>query len=232
MRINNVIVNTDSKPVTRIGPFWTVREDPLVGCFRYQVVKRGLDILGSGIGLIILSPLFLLVGILVKLTSSGPVFYAWDVVGRCGRPFRGYKFRTMIANADELKAQLDTKNEMNGPVFKIKKDPRVTPFGRILRTFSIDELPQLWSVLKGDMSLVGPRPAGALEWENYEPWQRRKLSITPGMTCLWQVNGRNMINDFDEWVKLDLEYIDNWSLWLDFKILYRTVLVVLMGTGM
>jgi lipopolysaccharide/colanic/teichoic acid biosynthesis glycosyltransferase len=232
MRINNVIVSTDSKPVTRIGPFWTVREDPLVSCFRYQVVKRGLDILGSGIGLIILFPLFLLVGILVKLTSSGPVFYAWDVVGRCGRPFRGYKFRTMIANADELKAQLDTKNEMNGPVFKIKKDPRVTPFGRILRTFSIDELPQLWSVLKGNMSLVGPRPAGALEWENYEPWQRRKLSITPGMTCLWQVNGRNMISDFDEWVKLDLEYIDNWSLWLDFKILYRTVLVVLMGTGM
>jgi lipopolysaccharide/colanic/teichoic acid biosynthesis glycosyltransferase len=214
------------------GPIRAVREDPLVGNLGYQVVKRGLDIFGSSIGLIILFPLFLLVGILIKLTSSGPIFYAWDVIGRCGRPFRGYKFRTMIANADDLKAQLDEKNEMNGPVFKIKKDPRITNFGRILRTFSIDELPQLWSVLKGDMSLVGPRPAGVLEWENYEPWQRRKLSITPGMTCLWQVNGRNMINDFDEWVKLDLEYIDNWSLWLDFKILYRTLLVVLMGTGM
>jgi lipopolysaccharide/colanic/teichoic acid biosynthesis glycosyltransferase len=232
MRTNNVIVNTDHRPVMRIEPFWTVKEDPLISRFRYKVVKRGLDIIGSGIGLIILSPLFLLVGILVKLTSSGPIFYAWDVIGQCGRPFRGYKFRTMIANADELKAQLDEKNEMNGPVFKIKKDPRITSFGRILRTFSIDELPQLWSVLKGNMSLVGPRPAGTLEWENYEPWQRRKLSIKPGMTCLWQVNGRNMINDFDEWVKLDLEYIDNWSLWLDFKILYRTVLVVLMGTGM
>lgn len=231
MRTKHVIVNRDIMTYKNEEPFCTVQENPLTGCFQYQIVKRGLDILGSGIGLIILSPLFLLVGILVKLTSPGPVFYAWHVIGRCGRPFRGYKFRTMIANADELKTQLNEKNEMNGPVFKIKRDPRITSFGRRIRKFSIDELPQLWSVLKGDMSMVGPRPAGVLEWENYKPWQRRKLSITPGMTCLWQINGRNQISDFDEWVKLDLKYIDNWSLWLDFKILYRTGLVVLLGTG-
>jgi len=138
----------------------------------------------------------------------------------------------MAANADETKPQLATLNEMRGPVFKMGNDPRITRLGRFLRKYSIDELPQLWSVLKGDMSLVGPRPAGPHEWEKYEPWQRRKLSVTPGITCLWQVSGRNKINDFNEWVKLDLEYIDNWSLWLDLKILLRTVVVVLRGTGM
>jgi len=181
---------------------------------------------------LILSPVLLIVGLLVKLTSPGPVFYPWNVIGRDGRPFRGYKFRTMVQNADALKAELAHQNEMAGPVFKMKNDPRITPVGRVLRKYSIDELPQLWSVLKGDMSLVGPRPAGPLEWEQYEPWQRRKLSVTPGITCLWQVNGRNRISDFDEWVKLDLYYIDNWSLSLDIKILCRTILVVLRGTGM
>jgi len=200
--------------------------------FAYRVIKRAIDLAGAGLILLVLSPVFLFVGLLIKLTSPGPVFYPWNVVGRDGRPFCGYKFRTMLQNADDLKAQLLHQNEMNGPVFKMKNDPRITPVGKVLRKYSIDELPQLWSVLKGDMSLVGPRPAGPHEWDKYEPWQRRRLSLTPGITCLWQVNGRNRISDFDEWVKLDLYYIDNWSLWLDIKILCRTVLVVLRGTGM
>ena len=200
--------------------------------FVYRVIKRCLDLAVAGLGLLILSPLLLIVGLLVRLTSPGSVFYPWNVIGRGGRLFRGYKFRTMVQNADDLKVELAHQNEMNGPVFKMKNDPRITPVGRVLRKYSIDELPQLWSVLKGDMSLVGPRPAGPLEWEQYEPWQRRKLSVTPGITCLWQVNGRNRISDFDEWVKLDLYYIDNWSLSLDIKILCRTILVVLRGTGM
>lgn len=208
-----------------------VADSAVVNGFSYRVIKRSLDIAGAGLALLILSPFLLLVGLLVKSTSPGPVFYPWNVIGRCGQPFRGYKFRTMVQNADELKAELQSKNEMNGPVFKMKDDPRITPLGRILRKYSIDELPQLWSVLKGDMSLVGPRPAGPHEWEKYESWQRRRLNVTPGITCLWQVNGRNRISDFNQWVKLDLWYIDNWSLSLDIKILCRTVLVVLRGTG-
>ena len=200
--------------------------------FAYRAIKRAFDLVGAGLILLILSPVFLFVGLLVKLTSPGSVFYPWHVIGRDGRPFCGYKFRTMVQNADDLKAQLIHQNEMNGPVFKIKKDPRITPVGKILRKYSIDELPQLWSVLKGDMSLVGPRPAFAAEYERYDDWQRRRLSVTPGITCLWQVNGRNQIKDFDEWVRLDLEYIDNWSLWLDMQILWRTLIVVVRGTGM
>ena len=214
-----------------MSSFVSIQEDPIVYSFQYRVLKRAFDILGASIGLVVLCPLLLLVGILIKMTSFGPVFYPWDVPGRGGRPFRGYKFRTMVANADELKDQLMAQNEMRGPAFKIKNDPRITPFGRILRKYSIDELPQLWNVIKGDMSLVGPRPPGPHEWEKYEPWQRIKLSVTPGMTCLWQVSGRNKILNFDEWVKLDLEYINHWSLWLDLKILYRTVVIVLKGTG-
>ena len=216
---------------TEPEPKGIICEAPSVKRFEYRLIKRGLDILGASIGLLILSPLFLLVAILIKLSSPGPIFYSWNVIGRGGKPFRGYKFRTMVKNADELKAQLLEHNEMIGPVFKMKNDPRVTRLGRCLRKFSIDELPQLWSVLKGEMSLVGPRPAGPHEWEKYEPWQRRKLSVTPGITCLWQISGRNKINYFDDWVKRDLEYIDNWSLWLDFKILLKTVVVVFRGTG-
>jgi lipopolysaccharide/colanic/teichoic acid biosynthesis glycosyltransferase len=194
-------------------------------------VKRAIDITGAVIGLTLLSPLFLVVAVLIRRTSPGPAFYPWHVIGRGGQLFHGFKFRTMVENADELKARLMRKNEMSGPVFKMQRDPRITPLGRFLRKYSIDELPQLWSVLKGDMSLVGPRPAGLREWERYQPWQRRKLSVTPGMTCLWQVNGRNRIKDFDTWVRLDLYYIDNWSVALDIKILLRTILVVFQGTG-
>src|SRR5262249_16941467 len=157
------------------------------------------------------------------------IFYRWKVVGYKGRPFTGYKFTTMLADADFRKSDLMHLNEMTGPVFKIKNDPRVTPLGRFLRKYSLNELPQLWSVLKGDMSLVGPRPAFPNELPGYELWHKRKLCVRPGITCLWQVRGRNRIAEFDDWVRMDLEYIDNWSLWLDFKIFVWTALAVVRG---
>ncbi len=194
-------------------------------------LKRITDIVISTLALIILSPLFLIIAALIRFSSRGPVFYQWEVVGFNKRPFNSWKFRTMVENADELKAKLWDKNEMQGPVFKIREDPRITRVGRILRRFSLDELPQLYSVLIGDMSLVGPRPPLVSEVNRFESWQRRKLSLKPGLTCLWQVRGRNEIRDFDDWAKLDLEYIDNWSLWLDVKIFLKTVYVVLSGSG-
>jgi len=194
-------------------------------------LKRIMDIVVSALGLIVLSPLFLIIAALVKFTSPGPVFYGWRVVGFNKRLFKSWKYRTMVENADELKNELWDKNEMKGPVFKIRDDPRVTPVGRVLRRFSLDELPQLYSVLKGDMSLVGPRPPLVGEVNRFESWHRRKLSLKPGLTCLWQVSGRNEIRDFDERAKLDLEYIDNWSLWMDLRILFKTAGVVLSGSG-
>ncbi|MCL5026072.1 MAG: sugar transferase [Chloroflexi bacterium] len=199
--------------------------------FSYRVVKRAFDVALALVGLALLSPLLLLIAIAVKLTSPGSALYRWRVVGQGGRPFTAYKFRTMVANADAIKAQLMAANEMSGPVFKIKDDPRITPVGRFLRKYSLDELPQLWSVLAGDMSLVGPRPPLQSEWEHFELWQRRKLIVNPGITCIWQVNGRNAIREFNEWVKLDLDYIDRWSLWLDVKLLFLTGLAILKGTG-
>lgn len=194
-------------------------------------VKRVLDIGFSSLALIMLAPFFLSIAAAIKLTSPGPVFYEWNVVGWNKKPFKSWKFRTMVVGADKMKEQLAHLNEMSGPVFKITHDPRITPIGRFLRKFSLDELPQLWSVLKGDMSLVGPRPVFPKELKGYESWQRRKLSIKPGLTCLWQVNGRNKIHDFNDWAKMDLEYIDNWSLWLDFKILLKTIPAVMSGRG-
>lgn len=195
-------------------------------------VKRLLDILVSGVLLLWMAPLFVVIAIAIKLTTPRlSVFYPWRVVGKNGVEFVGYKFTTMVADADERKESLAAQNEMRGPVFKISKDPRVTPLGAFLRKFSLNELPQLWSVFKGDMSLVGPRPAFRHELARYELWHKRKLSIRPGITCLWQVRGRNKISDFDQWVRMDLEYIDNWSLWLDTKILFRTAWVVVRGTG-
>src|SRR5581483_9970277 len=194
-------------------------------------VKRVLDVVVASALLILLAPLLLAIAVAIKLGSRGPILYRWDVVGQDGRPFTGYKFRTMVENADALKQELWTQNEMQGPVFKIKTDPRVTPLGRVLRKFSLDELPQLWSVLKGDMSLVGPRPPLQSEYAHFTEYQKRKLGFKPGITCLWQVSGRNEIRDFDEWVRLDLEYIENWSLGLDLKILLRTIPAILNGTG-
>jgi exopolysaccharide biosynthesis polyprenyl glycosylphosphotransferase len=193
------------------------------------LAKRFLDIIGASIGLILAAPLFLIITAAVKFSSPGPVLYKTKWIGKDRKLITGYKFRTMVNNAEELKRGLLKKNEMNGPVFKMTSDPRITPIGKILRKFSLDELPQLWCVLKGDLSLVGPRPPLCTEVEKYESWHRRRLSIKPGLTCLWQTSGRSSIKDFDAWARLDLEYIDNWSLWLDLKILLKTIPVVLLG---
>jgi lipopolysaccharide/colanic/teichoic acid biosynthesis glycosyltransferase len=181
--------------------------------------------------LILLSPLYLVLAIMVKLGSPGPVLYRWRVVGKAGQTFLSYKFRSMVANADELRSGLEPLNEMKGPVFKLGNDPRITRTGFWMRRYSLDELPQLYSVLKGDMSLVGPRPPLETEYAIFTEHQKRKLAVRPGITCLWQVNGRNQVNDFDEWVRLDLEYIRSWSLWLDLKILLKTVGTVFAGSG-
>jgi len=198
----------------------------------YLALKRITDCAIAAIALLLLAPIFLLVAVAIKLSSpKGPIFYRWRVLGKNGKPFVGYKFRTMVPDADKLKEQLRALNEMQGPVFKMRNDPRVLPFGRFLRKFSIDELPQLYSVLKGDMSLVGPRPPSREEAERFEFWQRRKLSVKPGISCLWQVNGRNEIRDFSEWARLDLEYIEHASFLLDLKILLQTIPAVLSGQG-
>jgi len=194
-------------------------------------LKRLLDIAVSAVLLLLLAPVFLLIAIAVKVSSAGPIFYRWKVVGREGRPFTGYKFRSMVANADALRADLKPRNEMTGPVFKISCDPRITKVGAWLRKYSLDELPQLYNVLKGDMSLVGPRPPLVTEFAHFSEYQKQKLAVKPGITCLWQVSGRNQISDFDEWVRLDLEYIGRWSLWLDLAILMRTVQAVFSGSG-
>jgi lipopolysaccharide/colanic/teichoic acid biosynthesis glycosyltransferase len=202
--------------------------------FRWRVerrLKRAFDIVVSLLLLLVLAPVLVAIGLLVGLTSEGPVFYHWKVLGCRARPFLGYKFRTMVPNAEALKAEMLARNEMTGPVFKMRNDPRVTPVGRFLRKYSLDELPQLWSVLRGDMSLVGPRPPSPEEFAAFKPWQRGKLAVTPGITCLWQVMGRSEISDFDDWARLDLEYIANWTFWLDLKILARTVPVVVRGRG-
>ena len=190
-------------------------------------LKRLIDVVTAGLLLIVLCPFLILIALAIKLTSRGPVLYRWPVVGQGGRPLRAYKFRTMVAGADEMKKELLGCSEATGPVFKMKDDPRVTPVGRVLRKFSLDELPQLWSVLKGDMSLVGPRPVLTYEWEQFSEGQRRKLSVKPGGICLWHLRGQP--RDFDEWVKLDLEYIDNWSLWLDLKILVGAAVYIMTG---
>ena len=195
------------------------------------LAKRAFDIVVSSLLLIVLAPVFVTLAILVKITSRGPVLYAWKVAGKGGRPFTGYKFRSMVANADDLKASLAERNEMTGPMFKIADDPRITRVGRWMRRYSLDELPQIYSVLTGEMSLVGPRPPLVTEYEQFSEYHRQKLAVTPGMTCLWQVSGRNRISDFDQWVALDLEYIRDWSLTLDFKILWRTAIAVVTGSG-
>jgi exopolysaccharide biosynthesis polyprenyl glycosylphosphotransferase len=194
--------------------------------------KRVLDLAGASFLLVLTSPFILLIALLIRLSSPGPVIFSQNRSGLHGRPFRMYKFRTMVTNAEQARAELAALNEMSGPVFKVGNDPRVTPLGRVLRQTSLDELPQLWNVLLGEMSLVGPRPLPVYETANFgDVTQRRRMSVRPGLTCLWQVHGRNRISDFKDWVRLDLEYIDRWSLWLDMKILLRTVPVVLFGWG-
>jgi len=192
--------------------------------------KRMVDMLVAVTALILLSPVFLLLAILIKLASRGPVFYRQTRCGLGGRRFRLLKFRSMVANADQLLPQLEKFNELDGPAFKMRNDPRCTRIGRWMRVLSLDELPQLWNVLLGHMSLVGPRPPLPEEVDQYHSWQRRRLRMRPGMTCLWALQGRSQLR-FDNWVRLDLLYIDNWSVWLDFKILLKTIPAVLTGRG-
>jgi exopolysaccharide biosynthesis polyprenyl glycosylphosphotransferase len=193
-------------------------------------VKRLLDVTVSAVLLVTLSPMLALLALGVK-TSQGPVIFRQTRMGLNGRLFQMLKFRSMYVGAESGLAELQSQNEMSGPAFKMRNDPRVTPFGRFLRRFSLDELPQLWNVFIGDMSLVGPRPPIPGEVSLYERRSRRRLSMRPGLTCTWQVSGRNEIKDFDSWVKLDLHYIDNWSLFGDLVLLVRTIPAVLFGTG-
>jgi exopolysaccharide biosynthesis polyprenyl glycosylphosphotransferase len=198
-----------------------------------SLAKHVIDFTGALLLLILTAPvLFLPIAIFIKLTSPGPVFFRQQRSGQNGAPFTLYKFRTMVTNAEQLKDELASMNEMTGPVFKVTNDPRVTSFGKFLRKWSLDELPQLFNVLRGEMSLVGPRPLPVDEVKRFNDLShRRRLSVKPGLTCLWQIKGRNQISDFKDWVRLDLEYIDNWSLWLDIKILLLTLPAVLRGTG-
>jgi exopolysaccharide biosynthesis polyprenyl glycosylphosphotransferase len=195
------------------------------------VLKRSIDVIGSAIGLLLFAPVFLILIVLVNITSRGPVFFVQDRCGLGGRVFRFYKFRTMVADAEQRKAELVHLNEIRGPVFKITRDPRITKLGALLRKTSLDELPQLWNVLKGDMSLVGPRPPLPEEVERYDTRQAQRLSVMPGLTGLWQVSGRASIPDFDKWIELDLEYAKRWSLLLDFRILLKTIVVVVLARG-
>ena len=197
-----------------------------------SLAKMLMDFFGALLLLILLSPLFLLIAAAIKCVSPGPVFFRQQRSGLSGAPFTLYKFRTMVTNAEQFKHELEAMNEMRGPVFKVTNDPRVTRIGKWLRRYSLDELPQLFNVLRGEMSLVGPRPLPVDEVKRFNDLaHRRRLSVKPGITCLWQISGRNQIADFKEWVRLDLEYIDNWSLWLDLKILLRTIPAVFAATG-
>jgi exopolysaccharide biosynthesis polyprenyl glycosylphosphotransferase len=197
-------------------------------------MKRVFDFTLSAILLILLGPLLLVTAILIKLTSPGPVFFVQKRVGYNKRSFYICKFRTMVADAEHKLRDIEHLNEVTGPVFKIKNDPRLTPIGGFLRRTSIDELPQLFNVLWGDMSLVGPRPLQVRDYDlftkNGEDWQRRRFSVRPGITCLWQVNGRSSL-PFEQWMELDLKYVQQWSLWLDFEILARTIPAVFKGSG-
>ena len=191
----------------------------------YEICKRGIDIIGAGSGLLLLSPVIAVVACAVKFTSKGPIFFSQKRVGKNGKLFEMYKFRSMVVNAEELKEKLVHQNEMSGPMFKMKDDPRVTKVGKFIRRTSLDEIPQLWNVLKGDMSLVGPRPSLPKEVKQFEKWMYKRLTIKPGLTCYWQVSGRNNI-DFEDWMKLDINYVEDRNLWIDIKLIFKTVLVL------
>ncbi|MCC6352452.1 MAG: sugar transferase [Verrucomicrobiae bacterium] len=211
-------------------PTLVVRSTPAAS---WQLLcKAVIDRAGALALLILGAPLFAAIAVAIRLTSPGPVLFRQRRSGLHGRPFTMLKFRSMVSDAEMQKAELEPFNQMSGPVFKLSTDPRVTPLGRLLRRTSLDELPQLWNVLRGEMSLVGPRPLPVYETENFADLaHRRRLSMKPGLTCLWQISGRNAVTNFEDWVRLDLEYIDNWSLWLDIGILLRTIPIVLTGKG-
>ena len=223
----------DYMPLPRIGSLGrelTLSFAPVHHGQLALATKRVVDIVGAGAALVACVPILAAAALAVRFSSPGPVFFRQLRCGLYGRKFRMLKFRTMCDGAEDLQVHLCDRNEMDGPVFKLRDDPRTTPVGRVLRRFSIDEMPQLWNVLRGEMSLVGPRPPIPSEVCHYDPAERRRLSMRPGLTCLWQVSGRNSIG-FDEWVKLDLEYIDHWSLGLDLVLLIRTIPAVLSGRG-
>ena len=195
------------------------------------ILKRLTDIILSLLLVLILALPMLIIAILVCTTTKGSSLFKQERVGLNGRKFTIYKFRTMYDESEQHKAEYNLKNEMYGPVFKMRDDTRITAIGRILRRYSLDELPQLWNVFVGNMSLVDPRPPLPTEVDLYKGWQRRRLSMRPGLSCIWQVTGRNRIDNFEEWAKLDLKYIDEWNLWLDIKILLKTIPAVIKGTG-
>ena len=210
-------------------PIFVFRTGPK---FSWQIFMKNIFDLVSGLILSILSlPIIAIVALFIKLTSPGPVLFKQERCSIHGRKFTLYKLRTMYIGAEKMQKELEAKNIMKGPIFKLDKDPRITPVGRILRKMSIDEMPQFWNVLKGDMSLVGPRPPVPSEVKNYKGWQRRRLSMKPGITGLWQISGRSDIIDFDKLANLDLKYIDSWSIWFDLKIFFKTIRVVLSTKG-
>lgn len=209
---------------------WLTRRSELAAQRQLIRLKRLFDIAGSATLLVLFLPLMLVVATLIKLTSRGPVLFKQPRLGYSRRNFIMYKFRTMAKDAEQRIREIEHLNEASGPVFKIWRDPRVTCIGRFLRRSSIDELPQLVNVLKGDMSLVGPRPLSYRDYEGWHHWQPRRFKVRPGMTCLWQIKGRSLV-PFEKWMQLDLQYVDEWSLWLDVRILARTIPAVLKGTG-
>lgn len=221
---------TSSVEVGQLGPvpYMRIVKTPMQGM--PLVFKRLFDVIVSLTGIVVLSPLMLATALAIKLDSPGPVLFRQKRVGKNGQLFDFYKFRSMVPNAEELLAELAAANEADGPVFKIKEDPRITRVGKFIRKYSIDELPQLFNVLKGDMSLVGPRPPLPNEVDQYGDFEWRRLEVIPGITGLWQVSGRSDLS-FHKWMELDIYYIENWSFWLDLKILLQTVPVVLTGKG-
>ena len=221
----------DSKRVYRLGKYYVIAFSSRFFDYRLVILKRLMDILGAVIGLIITVVIGIVIAPVVLIESPGPLIFSQDRVGKNGRVFKFYKFRSMYRDAEERKKELLAQNEMDGGMFKMENDPRVTKVGRFLRRTSIDELPQFWNVLRGDMSLVGTRPPTVDEYEKYESYQKRRISFKPGITGLWQISGRSNIKSFEEVVQLDLEYIDNWTLWLDIKILCKTVVAVFRGIG-
>ena len=217
--------------MTDLGGFPLLSFETTSDQYWLLALKRLMDLIVSFTAMIMLSFLFISVMLIIKMTSHGGIFFRQERCGLNGRRFTFYKFRTMVEDAEERLEELRKYNEMSGPAFKMTKDPRITPIGKWLRKFSLDELPQLYNVLKGDMSIVGPRPPIPSEVEKYAPWQRRRLSMKPGLTCLWQVSGRNKICEFDDWMRLDLRYIDQWSLWLDALLFFKTIPVVVLAHG-
>src|SRR6267143_75589 len=237
VNVGDLAVAAGVQPAPNAAPDFAAFEDEFrdfdlkVSTLVRLSVKRALDVLASALALLVLLPLFLLIAAAIKLTDGGPVFFVQRRVGRRGETFRMLKFRSMVVHAERLRPRLELCNESNGPVFKMRLDPRVTAIGRFIRRYSLDELPQLLNILRGDMSVVGPRPSLPSEVLSYQQWQYRRFAVRPGLTCFWQVSPDRYQVSFDEWMQLDLRYVDEWNLRLDAELILRTFRVVLGGTG-